>query len=50
MRPKKLTDKQAKRSLVKQWKAIERGDIPATGRYDPIVDFVRTVNGFYGQS
>ncbi len=48
MKRKKLTAKQAKRSLVKQWKAIERGDIPGTGRYDPIIDFVTTVDGFYG--
>ena len=42
MKRKKLTDKQYKRSMVKQWKAIERGDIPKTGRYDPIVDFALT--------
>lgn len=47
MTRKKLTSKQIKRSLVKQWKTIERGDIPITGRYDPIIDFVRTIDGQY---
>jgi len=47
MKRKKLTEKQIKRSLVKQWKAIERGDVPETGRYDPIIDFAVTVNGCY---
>ena len=42
---KKLTSKQIKRSLVKQWKSLRRGDIPRMGRYDPIIYFVRTVNG-----
>ena len=45
MKRKKLTIKQAKRSLVKQWRALEC--IPCTGRCDP--DFVRTVDGFYGE-
>ena len=51
MKRKKLTDKQFKRSLVKQWKVIERGDIPQTGRYDPIVGFALTAEGCcYGNS
>lgn len=37
-------NKKQKRSLVKQYLAIMRGDIPCTGRYDPIIDFVYMVS------
>lgn len=37
-----LFTKKAKRSLVKQYKAVMRGDIPVIGRYDPIIDFALT--------
>lgn len=43
---KKLTHKQVKRILVKQYKSIIRGDVPRTGRYDPIIDFVSSVGNW----